>query len=328
MALDCYLRPPGAGDRTRRILLPPAEAEHAAVQELDLARAVPDGAIWAVGPQARRLLPTDMGGQLIESRGLVLHVQEGDGDPWTWFDRPDVKGSSHWWVSRTGELVQYVPATRAAWTQAAGNASWHSVETEGYARDPLSQAQLATLGELYRWGAAWWGWAWALAASPSGRGLGTHEMGGVAWGGHACPGPVRAGQRAVVLALAQRQAPPQTEEDDVDEADLRAVLNEGTGAGQTGWAGTSRATLAAAQEAVNAGRAAKEAAAQAAATVARIERAVTGAPLSVPDVLAAVQRATAADLGHLASIGVAVATQMSLLLPPVPSSPPPPEVVS
>ena len=39
--------------------------------------------------------------------------------------------------------------------------------------------------------------------SPSTGGLGTHSMGGAAWGGHACPGDVRAAQRGEVIRRAQ-----------------------------------------------------------------------------------------------------------------------------
>jgi hypothetical protein len=41
-----------------------------------------------------------------------------------------------------------------------------------------------------------------LANKPGEKGFGTHEMGGVAWGGHPCPGAIRAAQRSQILALA------------------------------------------------------------------------------------------------------------------------------
>lgn len=156
-------------------------------------------------PARRQLLAHDHGGALTSSRGLVLHVQQGDHSPYGWFDRPDVDASSHWWVAKDGQVVEMVPAKVVAWAQAAGNSSWHSVETEGFPGEALTPAQLTALGHLYAWGRVEWGWALQQADSPSGFGLGTHSMGGTAWGGHACPGPIRAGQRADILRLAIRE---------------------------------------------------------------------------------------------------------------------------
>jgi hypothetical protein len=191
--LTCYQHPPRAGGDTLTILPPGSWAPRAA------ALAVDPQAIWV--PWAHReALPDDMGGVLSASHGLVLHVQEGGGDPWGWFDRPDVEASSHWWVSLTGVLVQYVPATRAAWAQQAGNSGWHSVETEGLHTGPLTGEQVTALRYLYDWGAYWWGWPRRLAESTTGTGLGWHGMGGAAWGGHVnCPGVPRRAQRAQII---------------------------------------------------------------------------------------------------------------------------------
>ncbi|WP_256789833.1 N-acetylmuramoyl-L-alanine amidase [Frankia sp. AvcI1] len=190
---------------------------------LRAATAIPAGAQWH--PDAvREPLTQDMGGVLTYSRGLVLHVQAGNNDPVGWFGRADVQASSHWWVSKTGRLIQYVPAGRVAWAQAGGNSSWHSVETEGLPDEALTGAQLATLAVLYRWGRVWWGWPLTLAESPTGSGLGWHGMGGTPWGGHFdCPGETRKGQRAAILALVQTTpTPTPPEEDDVPLTDADA----------------------------------------------------------------------------------------------------------
>lgn len=202
------------------------------------------GRAWYPGV-VQEPLPNDMGGALATSRGLVLHVQAGGGDPHGWFDRPDVQASSHWWVGKAGELIQYVPADRQAWAQAAGNSGWHSVETEGTPDQPLTAAQIATLARLYAWGHQTWGWPLQLADTTAGTGFGTHGMGGSAWGGHTgCPGPARTAQRTQILTAAAGGSPTGDDvtPDDIKDA-MRAVLNEATAKGQTSGAGTIVADL-------------------------------------------------------------------------------------
>jgi hypothetical protein len=135
--------------------------------------------------------------------GLVLHVQVGDGSCYGEFDNPANQASSTWWISLTGQLEQYVDADMAAWTEAAGNFTWDSVETEGTPDQPLTTAQVQTLARLYVWGHQQYGWPLILSESPPAPGLGWHGMGGLAWGGHfGCPGDLRQAQRAEALYLA------------------------------------------------------------------------------------------------------------------------------
>jgi hypothetical protein len=47
------------------------------------------------------------------------------------------------------------------------------------------------------------GMPYAIADAPGQPGIGTHQMGGAAYGGHACPGPVRASQRSTIIDLAR-----------------------------------------------------------------------------------------------------------------------------
>ncbi|TDU73805.1 N-acetylmuramoyl-L-alanine amidase [Streptomyces sp. KS 21] len=79
-----------------------------------------------------------------------------------------------------------------AWAQAAGNPSWLSVETWGFARRPLTAQQVDALARIYAWGMAQHGWPLEPASTPLGQGFGIHSMGGQDWGGHACPGPAPA----------------------------------------------------------------------------------------------------------------------------------------
>jgi hypothetical protein len=169
----------------------------------------------AVCPVADKVewLPNDMGGELTHTFGLVGHVNAGNGDPWGWFNRSDVQASSHFQLMKSGLLIQYVPLNRIAWTEVAGNADWHACESEGWPNEPYTEAALAKYAALWQWGIPNLLWTPQVTDSPFGRGFGTHSMGGVAWGGHACPGDIRAAQRQEILnrAASGRNKPATSE---------------------------------------------------------------------------------------------------------------------
>ena len=143
----------------------------------------------------------DPGKFISTPRGWILHVAESSGSLYHYFNgltSPNRK-FSHLWVGRNGRIEQYGDLSYKSWAQVAGNGAWWSVETEGFATEPLTDAQIAAL-------AAWHVWCGAsdtLAYSPRGYGIGTHSMGGAAWGGHECPGEIRAAQRAQIICAAQ-----------------------------------------------------------------------------------------------------------------------------
>lgn len=170
------------------------------------------------------------GGALTAVRGAVFHVNAGNGDPYNWWTNrtnPHV-ASAHLQIMKTGQLKQYVPLDRVAWAEVAGNGEWHSVETEGFPTEPLTGPQFDTFARLLAWGhTSPWAWPLQVCDDPAGHGLGTHEMGGAAWGGHACPGPIRAGQRPALLARAQQLlTPPST----VQEDDMPLIVHIDGGA--------------------------------------------------------------------------------------------------
>lgn len=150
--------------------------------------------------------------------GLVLHVAEGNGSLRGYFQRsvhPNRK-SATWWCGKDGRLEQYLDSTVEPWSQGDGNATYASVETEGYATEPLTDAQIVTLAHLYAWGAQVHGWPFEAVDTPGQRGLILHSDGGAAWGGHSCPGPIRAAQRADILDLTPAPQPtPPVEDDDM-----------------------------------------------------------------------------------------------------------------
>ncbi|MFC7309531.1 N-acetylmuramoyl-L-alanine amidase [Streptomyces monticola] len=161
------------------------------------------GAGWMPGVRRRQLRRNFSSGGRVAQRGLILHVQEGEVSPFKWFSTAAAKSSSHFWVSEKGGIEQYVSVLDRAWTQAQGNDEWASVETSGFATQPLTSAQINAVARIYAWGARAYGWPLSVTDSAKGRGLGTHSIGGKRWGGHKCPGPLRARNREAILARAR-----------------------------------------------------------------------------------------------------------------------------
>ncbi|MCK9929416.1 N-acetylmuramoyl-L-alanine amidase [Frankia sp. Mgl5] len=163
------------------------------------------------------------------TRGLIPHVQVGRNSLFGWFDNPSSQVSAHLWLSETGDFEQYVPFNRRAWAQAAGNSYWISVECAGFDSEDYTPIQVQRLAELYAWGMREFGWAPQVTDSPDGYGLGTHRMGGKAWGLHRCPGPIRAGRRGDILrqALAINSVQQLREDPDMPltPADCEAVAD-------------------------------------------------------------------------------------------------------
>jgi hypothetical protein len=151
-------------------------------------------------------------------QGLVEHTMVGD-LPGTvaWFNNPKAQASAHFGVAEDGSVHQFGPVGKGwcAWAQAAGNLAWYSCEFAdgGNTQNPLTQAQITAGAQLLEVLSRFAGFPLAVTDSVAGSGLGTHVMGGAAWGGHTCPGPgPRAGQRAAIVALAKQiragAAPP------------------------------------------------------------------------------------------------------------------------
>ena len=130
--------------------------------------------------------------------GLCLHVQQGNGSPWRFFAglKAPARAFSHFWVSKAGSIEQYQTTDRSAWAQGTGNGTYWSVETEGFVEEKLSTAQVKAVAQLL--GAL--GVARAVVDTPGARGLIVHRAGGKEWGGHSCPGPIRASQRIAIIA--------------------------------------------------------------------------------------------------------------------------------
>ncbi|MBT2470796.1 N-acetylmuramoyl-L-alanine amidase [Streptomyces sp. ISL-66] len=162
---------------------------------------------WMPGVIRRPLERNFVVGDRDAQRGLVLHVQEGEGSLYERFNEPGIKASSHFWVSQSGETEQYVSVLDRAWAQVDGNGSWASVETSGFGTRKLTEAQVDAVSRIYAWGAAAHGWPASISDAPDQPGLGTHSMGGASWGAHACPGTLRAGQRTEIIRRVKEGLP-------------------------------------------------------------------------------------------------------------------------
>jgi len=179
--------------------------------------------------------------------GVVLHTMVGD-LPGTvsWFNGPASEASAFFGVAQSGETWQFGPVGKdwAAWTQAAGNASWYGIEfaDDGHPASPLTDAQVTAAAQLLELLGRFAGFPLQVTDSVDVPGLGIHSMGGIPWGDHPdCPGPVRAGQRAAIVALAKAirdGEPPRPDPRPAPVAKLEAVLVQLPG-------GTSRKVLSA-----------------------------------------------------------------------------------
>jgi len=142
------------------------------------------------------------GGTMTGHLGLVLHVCQGDGSQYGWFNNPASGVSAHFWVGKDGHVEQYVDGNTAANHAMAANGTYNGVETEGFNTDPLTPQQITALAGIYKWGMASYGWPKQLCDTVGGSGFAWHGLGGQAWGGHIyCPGDPRKAQRADILKL-------------------------------------------------------------------------------------------------------------------------------
>lgn len=138
--------------------------------------------------------------------GYIPHVPVGNGSLFNYFNNlrsPNRKFATAW-LAKDGRAEQYTELTGKPWAQVDGNTMYHAFEVEGYPNEPYTSAQLRVL-------AIWHnalGTVDRLAESPGQPGIGTHYMGGKAWGGHTCPdsrsgqGP-RSHQRQDIINLAK-----------------------------------------------------------------------------------------------------------------------------
>jgi len=158
-----------------------------------------------------RPISTNMGGSLGPNLGLVLHHAVMNGSLFNFFNNPANQVSAHFWVSQSGLIEQYVDTDRVAWHGKSLNTRYVGVETEGctaafnYA-EPMSQAMVNALANLYGEGHKRHGWPFALSNSDGQPGFGFHRMAV----NTACPCDIRLNQRPTILAISAGKPPTPT----------------------------------------------------------------------------------------------------------------------
>ena len=140
--------------------------------------------------------------------GVIMHTMVGtQAGTISWFNNPQAQASAQFGVGFDGAIHQFGPIGQGwiAWHAGSANATWYGIEHEdgGDPSRPLTDAQLTASAQLTEMLCGFAGIPLQVTNSPANWGLGTHSMGGSAWGGHACPGDVRAAQRGEVIRRAR-----------------------------------------------------------------------------------------------------------------------------
>jgi hypothetical protein len=154
-------------------------------------------------------------GTRAQIRGLIPHTQVGN-SPGTIsvFNRPGFDASAHFIVDQAGQIVQMGPVGPGrwkAWAEAAGNLAWFSCEMadNGNPDNPYTTAQIQAAAQLLELLSrpSIGNFPMQVTNSTGGLGVGTHNMGLAAWGGHSCPDEpprhVRSNQRNAIIEAAK-----------------------------------------------------------------------------------------------------------------------------
>jgi hypothetical protein len=148
---------------------------------------------------------SNQGGGMVEVRGVVLHIAEGSYEGTiSWQKNPSSDVSSHFVKGKAdGEEAQIVDTDTTAWTQAAGNGHWLSIENAGFVPDKLTASQVEFAAQVLAKAHKVYGVPLQVTSSPDGRGLGHHSMGAPAWGHSQCPGSNIINQKPAIVARAK-----------------------------------------------------------------------------------------------------------------------------
>lgn len=138
--------------------------------------------------------------------GVVLHVnvdEHGTSDSFFESNPDEVTPNFQVYKSEAeGGVHQYLPLEYQPWCQIEGNFQYAAIETAGEPDEPLTAYQITAIAKILQAYQGHLGMKLQIADEPGEAGFGTHQMGGAAWGGHPCPGTIRAGQRQQILNVA------------------------------------------------------------------------------------------------------------------------------
>jgi hypothetical protein len=184
---------------------------------------------WLPGATVHDLHPGIGNGPFGAFYGVVLHVnvdEHGTPDSF-WGNGNRGQVCPNFQVYKDGSIHQMLPLDWQPWCQVDGNFHYAAIETAGLPNEPLTDAQLTACARIVRAYHEQMGMPLRVANTPGEHGLGIHSMGGLAWGGHSCPGTIRAGQRKTILARAATSTAPKG--DDVSAQDVIDALKSPEG---------------------------------------------------------------------------------------------------
>ena len=186
---------------------------------------------------ARRELPQNRTARSISPRSIALHTAVSNGSTlYAFFSGRSGGVESHFYVTETGTVEQYMDTAKRADCQLDGNAYAVSIETWDGAGDvwdarnvnripPWNAKQVEALVELMAWICRTHNIPATKCPRWDGRGIGYHAQftgGAKRWNEHhACPGPTRIRQVPTLIAqtkaaldgAATKPAPAQEEDD-------------------------------------------------------------------------------------------------------------------
>ena len=126
--------------------------------------------------------------------GLISHTMVGNLPGTDGLFTPGPRGngnSAHFGTAQDGTVIQWVPLGVMAEHAIAANGHWYAVENadDGNPNNPYTDEQLSRIAQILELTSRPEHGRFALQVtdSPDKEGLGTHNMGGAAWGGHTCP---------------------------------------------------------------------------------------------------------------------------------------------
>jgi N-acetylmuramoyl-L-alanine amidase len=99
--------------------------------------------------------------------------------------------SAHFGTAQDGTVIQWVQLGVVAFHAFEANFHWYAVKNadNGDPNNPYTDAQLSRIAQILGLtsGPEYGRFALQVTGSPDQEGLGTHHMGGAAWGAHSCP---------------------------------------------------------------------------------------------------------------------------------------------
>lgn len=161
---------------------------------------------WWSGAQRRPISVNYSAGTAEPNRLLVVHVMQGSlAGTDSWFRNAAAQVSAHFGVGNNGTCYQWVSTDEMAWHCCNGNGYSIGVETEGMSGQAFTDAQIQTIGKLFRWAAQQYNIPMWLNTNPyKGRGLSWHGLGGAYFCGHdSCPGTPRVDALGQIVAVAK-----------------------------------------------------------------------------------------------------------------------------